>query len=125
MAKSHRYLAVDFARDRLDVALDSIGHQTDVATTWVWEGVVPYLGAADVAATVQVMGARSAAASCVVVNYQAPSARMRTLLAEHGFAVDSDTDLVTVAGELAAPVRQRGSLRTGRVAVATRAQHGY
>jgi len=37
-----------------------------------------------------------------------------------GFASGRDEDLLTIADRLAVPVRQRRTLRTGRVAVATR-----
>jgi hypothetical protein len=45
---------------------------------------------------------------------------MRALLAGHGFIVSHDQDLCTLAEQLRIPVRQRRSLRTGRVAVADR-----
>jgi O-methyltransferase involved in polyketide biosynthesis len=47
-------------------------------------------------------------------------ATMGALLAEHGFAVEQDDDLGTIAGRLDVPVRQRRSLRDGRVAIAIR-----
>jgi methyltransferase (TIGR00027 family) len=153
LARSLRYLPVDFSRDRLDAALAAAGHQQSVPTTWVWEGVVPYLGKADVTATVAILAAQSAPGSCLVVNYQtpAPSAvigrlavrtmsalarqpspwrseprrsswtpnAMRDLLTSHGFTADRDDDLVTLAEQLPIPVRQRRSLRNGRVAIAS------
>jgi methyltransferase (TIGR00027 family) len=73
LAKSVRFMPVDFARDRLDTAVASAGHRPEVATTWVWEGVVPYLSRAEVAATVQAVSGRSAAGSRLVVNYQSPA----------------------------------------------------
>jgi len=42
------------------------------------------------------------------------------LLAEHGFAVEEDDDLLTLAERLGAPATRRRSLANGRVAVATR-----
>ncbi|HSV67880.1 MAG TPA: class I SAM-dependent methyltransferase [Mycobacteriales bacterium] len=154
LAGSVRFVPVDLTRDRLDAALASAGHQPAVATTWVWEGVVPYLRRAEVTATVEVVSDRSAAGSRLVVNYQSPAlsagvgrlaaramtalagrpdplageprrsswtpAAMRELLAGHGFTVVSDEDLLTLAGKLPIPVRQRRSLATGHVAVADR-----
>jgi methyltransferase (TIGR00027 family) len=153
LARSLRYVPVDLTRDRLDVALAAAGHQQAVPTTWVWEGVVPYLSAADVSGTAAVVAARSAPGSCLVLNYQTPAlsavagrltaramtavARrpspwrseprrsswtpngMRGLLARHGYTVARDDDLLTIAEQLHVPVRQRRSLRNGRVATAT------
>jgi methyltransferase (TIGR00027 family) len=70
---SVRFVPVDFTRDRLDVALAAAGHRESVATTWIWEGVVPYLTRAEVEATMRVVSGRSAPGSRLVVNYQAPA----------------------------------------------------
>jgi NhaP-type Na+/H+ or K+/H+ antiporter len=43
------------------------------ATTWIWEGVVPYLSRAEVAATVQAVSDRSAAGGRLIVNDQSPA----------------------------------------------------
>ena len=55
VAQDLRYVPVDFGRDDLDRALASHGHRADVPTTWVWEGVVPYLSRAEVEATMRVV----------------------------------------------------------------------
>jgi len=68
------YVPVSFGRDRLDHALAAAGHRVDQATTWVWEGVVPYLTRAEVAATVRAVAACSASGSRLIVNFQTPSA---------------------------------------------------
>jgi methyltransferase (TIGR00027 family) len=149
-----RFVAVDFGRDDLTAALDRAGHRADLPTTWIWEGVVPYLTRAEVAATVAAVARRSPSGSRLVVNYQAPSLRtdigrllmrvmavtaprarpwrrepwrstwtptsMQDLLDRHGFAVRRDDDLRAVAGALGVTPGQRGSLSTGRVAVADR-----
>jgi methyltransferase (TIGR00027 family) len=154
VAGSLRYVPVDFARDRLDAALAEAGHRPSAPTTWIWEGVVPYLHRPAVAATVAVVGGLSAPGSNLIVNYQSPSVlaaagrivaramnasarrrspwadeprrsawtpqAMRRLLASHGFTVTGDDDLLGLARRLSSPVRHRTSLRTGRVAVATR-----
>jgi len=153
LAGSLQYVPVDFAGDRLGDALAAAGHQPSLPTAWLWEGVVPYLSKADVAATVAVLASRSAPGSCLVVNYQTPapsavvgrlaaramaalarqpspwrseprrsswtSNAMRQLLARHGYAVVRDHDLLTVAELLPVPVRQRRSLRNGRIATAS------
>jgi methyltransferase (TIGR00027 family) len=149
-----RFVPVDFTRDQLDTALASAGHTPGEPTTWIWEGVVPYLRRAEVASTVEAIGRRSAPGSRLVVNYQAPAllavlgrllsramtiparwlnpwanepvrsswtpAAMADLLHRHGFEVQRDDDLLTLAGELPIAVRRRRWLQHGRVAVADR-----
>ena len=143
VARSLRYVPVDFTRDRLDAALAEAGHQPSAPTTWIWEGVVPYLHRP------AVVSALSAPGSNLIVNYQSrsvlaavgrivaramnASARrrspwadeprrsawtpetMRRLLTSHGFTVTSDEDLLGLARR-----HRRISMRTGRIAVATR-----
>jgi methyltransferase (TIGR00027 family) len=72
VAGTLRWVPVDLSRDRLDDALDAAGHHTGTPTTWVWEGVVPYLTEAEVEGTVEALARRSAPGSGLVVNYQAP-----------------------------------------------------
>jgi methyltransferase (TIGR00027 family) len=67
------FVAVDFGRDRLADALAIAGHRADLATTWVWEGVVPYLTEAQVAGTVAAIAACSAPESRLIVNFQVPA----------------------------------------------------
>jgi methyltransferase (TIGR00027 family) len=74
LAQSLSFVPVDFTRDRLDTALAAAGHQADRATTWIWEGVVPYLSRTDVATTLRAIRDRSAPGSRLIINYQAPSA---------------------------------------------------
>ncbi|MET8468448.1 class I SAM-dependent methyltransferase [Streptomyces sp. NPDC006422] len=147
VARSVRFTPVDFAVDDLGAALDAAGHNQDAPTTWLWEGVVPYLTRAEVATTLAALAARTAPGSSLVLNYQAPSAkatagrlltrllgnsvtagepwrslwkphRMAALLADHGFRVTSDNHLLAAAEALGTPTRGRSSLRSGRVAVA-------
>jgi methyltransferase (TIGR00027 family) len=68
-----RFVAVDFGRDRLDAALEEAGHDAGRATTWVWEGVVPYLTRPEVRDTMRVVSMRSAPGSRLVVCYQLPA----------------------------------------------------
>jgi methyltransferase (TIGR00027 family) len=148
------FVAVDLATDALDGALAAAGHDAALPTTWVWEGVVPYLTAEEVRATLAALAARSAPGSVLVVNYQSPSwvatwgrrlsrlfelvpgyesplrsepwrslwtpESMRTLLAEHGWGVRTDEDLLAIAQRIGSPTGHAGSLRNGRVAVAER-----
>jgi methyltransferase (TIGR00027 family) len=152
--ESLRFVSVDFTRDRLDVALAAAGHREPVATTWIWEGVVPYLTRVEVEDTMRVVDSRSAPGSRLIVNYQAPAlvagvgrvmaramartARRRDPLAQeprrsswtptamgdlltgHGFSVGSDRDLLTFAADLGLSVKNRRSVRIGRIAVADR-----
>jgi methyltransferase (TIGR00027 family) len=146
-ARSVQFTPVDFAVDDLGAALDAAGHDPSAPTTWLWEGVVPYLTRNEVRATVAALVARTVPGSALVVNYQAPSARaavgrlltrvlgssitsgepwrslwrpqqMAELLAEFGLGVVSDDNLLALADTLGIPTRGRTSLRSGRVAVA-------
>ncbi|MBO0867334.1 MAG: class I SAM-dependent methyltransferase [Micromonosporaceae bacterium] len=76
LAKSVRFVPVDFARGRLDAALESAGHRADQATVWVWEAVVQYLRNAEVVSTVQALAGRSAPGSRLIVNYASPTLTM-------------------------------------------------
>jgi methyltransferase (TIGR00027 family) len=71
------FVPVDFGRDSLGDALAAAGHRAEAATTWVWEGVVPYLTEAEVAATVAAVAARSAPGSRLIVNFQLPAVSAR------------------------------------------------
>jgi len=66
-------VAVDLAGERLGPSLARAGFDRQAVTTWVWEGVVPYLTAGEVRATVAQIAEQSAPASRLVVNYQAKS----------------------------------------------------
>ncbi|KAF5992914.1 class I SAM-dependent methyltransferase [Streptomyces sp. WAC00263] len=150
VARSVRFTPVDFATDDLGSALEATGHDASVPTTWLWEGVVPYLTHDEVRATVRAVADRSAPGSALVLNYQGPSVKasagrliarvlnssvtasepwrslwkpqkMAVLLAEYGLRVVSDEDLLAIANRLESSMRGRTSLRSGRVAVARRA----
>lgn len=73
VAGALRWAPVDLARDALGPALAAAGHDETAATTWIWEGVVPYLRPAEIIATVRAVAARSAPGSRLIVNYQSPS----------------------------------------------------
>jgi methyltransferase (TIGR00027 family) len=73
MARAVHFVPVDLSVADLDAALAAAGHVHDVASTWIWEGVIPYLTNGEVTATLEVISSRSAPASRLVVNYQAPS----------------------------------------------------
>jgi methyltransferase (TIGR00027 family) len=67
------FVTVDFGRDDLPAALAEAGHDRDRPTTWVWEGVVPYLTREEMTSTLAAIAGCSAPGSRLVVNYQAPS----------------------------------------------------
>jgi methyltransferase (TIGR00027 family) len=67
------FVPVDLTRENLGHALAGTNHNADLATTWVWEGVIPYLTPHQVEATIVGMSARSAPGSVLIVNYQSPS----------------------------------------------------
>ncbi len=71
VARSIRFVPADLTTDSLDAALDAAGHRRTVPTTWVCEGVIPYLVAADVETMMRAVARRSAPGSRLVVNYQA------------------------------------------------------
>ena len=76
-------VAVDLAGERLGPALDRAGLDRRAVTTWVWEGVVPYLTGDEVRATVAQAAELSVPGSRLVVNYQAkslPTALMRGVM---------------------------------------------
>ena len=65
---------VDLATQILSPTLENAGFDRQVVSTWVWEGVVPYLVADDVRAAVAQIAELCAPGSRLVVNYQAKSA---------------------------------------------------
>ncbi|MGA9101494.1 class I SAM-dependent methyltransferase [Aeromicrobium sp.] len=67
------YAPVDFRNDDLPAALADVGHRASEPTTWVWEGVVPYLTREAMTSTLAAVAECSAPGSRLVVNYQAPS----------------------------------------------------
>lgn len=67
------FVPVDFGRDRLGAALAAAGHRAGPATTWIWEGVVPYLTRAQVSATAAALAVCSGPGSRLIVNYQVPT----------------------------------------------------
>jgi methyltransferase (TIGR00027 family) len=66
-------VAVDLEHDPLAPALEATGFDLELETTWVWEGVVPYLTSDAVAETVRHLAELSAPGSILVVNYQSRS----------------------------------------------------
>ncbi|MBO0855990.1 MAG: class I SAM-dependent methyltransferase [Nocardia sp.] len=67
------YVPVEFGRDDPAVELAAAGHRDDIATSWVWEGVLPYLTRPQVDSTLTAVRARSAAGSRVIATYPTPN----------------------------------------------------
>ncbi|HEY7394900.1 MAG TPA: class I SAM-dependent methyltransferase [Gemmatimonadaceae bacterium] len=78
-----RFVPVDFQHDSLDAALSSAGHDATHTTTWVWEGVIMYLSAPAIDATLDVIARRSVRGSRLVVLYHAKAFLLRVV----GFVV--------------------------------------
>ena len=73
VARSVRYVPVEFGRDALAPALATAGYQDAVPTTWVWEGVLPYLSQPEVDGTIDVVAARSKSHSRLIATYPTPN----------------------------------------------------
>lgn len=71
------FVPVDFAEDSLPAALATAGHDDSRPTTWIWEGVVPYLTPPQVTETVTAIAQRSAPASRLIITYPTPNRAYR------------------------------------------------
>jgi methyltransferase (TIGR00027 family) len=71
-AREIRYVGVDFERDDLGERLGASGHDATRPTTWIWEGVTPYLTEDAIDATLGVIRARTAEGSALVMTYGTP-----------------------------------------------------
>src|SRR5581483_2300878 len=69
-ARRVELVPVDLASEPLDGAHSAAGHDPSAPTTWLWEGVVPYLTEGQVQSTLSALTERSAAGSTLVVQYQ-------------------------------------------------------
>ncbi|MGE3456760.1 MAG: class I SAM-dependent methyltransferase [Kofleriaceae bacterium] len=147
-AREVRFVAVDFARDDLEAALGSAGHDATQPTTWVWEGVVMYLERRAIEATLAIIQRRSAAHSRLIVAYIRSTIlqrltgivvrrigepfrsvftrdQMAALQARFGFGVVSDRDVPTIAGSLSAELgRATRAMNHLRIATADRLDRG-
>jgi methyltransferase (TIGR00027 family) len=71
-AQGLRFVSVDFEKDDLLHSLEATGHDASARTTWVWEGVTPYLTPAAIAGTLGIIREQSAPGSVLVMTYYAP-----------------------------------------------------
>jgi methyltransferase (TIGR00027 family) len=89
VARTVGFVAVDLTAGGLGAALRAAGYDPDRPATWVWEGVVPYLTAAEVTRAAAEVAALSAPGSTLVVNYQerAVIGRLTRLLVQGAYAL--------------------------------------
>jgi methyltransferase (TIGR00027 family) len=128
------FVPVDFERDALGSALAAAGHDVRAPTVWLSEGVVMYLSDRALRATLNVLEARSAKGSTLVVQYNTPERRswlvatllrlwsepalglrsaesMASELSAYGFSVKNDSGTVDWARTYGAPARDRQGVR--------------
>jgi methyltransferase (TIGR00027 family) len=68
-AAAVRFVSVAFGRDSLGDGLGAAGFDRAVPTTWIWEGVLPYLTDEQVHVTLTAVGACSAPGSQLIATY--------------------------------------------------------
>ncbi len=85
IAQSLTYVPVDFRHDCLASALAESGHDAALPTTWIWEGVLPYLTDDAVRSTLDIVGRRSAAGSRLIATY--PTSNRLASVGRHLFRV--------------------------------------
>jgi methyltransferase (TIGR00027 family) len=118
-ARRLAFVPVDLGSEPLGVALSEAGHDPSAPTTWLWEGVVPYLTRDQVDTTLGALSERSTAGSALVVQYQDRSAIARIGRRLSAFAARRTGLDDPLADE---PWR---SLWTARAIAALLARHGF
>jgi len=126
-AREVRFVPVDFRSGDLEHALETAGHDPQLPTIWLWEGVVMYLTRDEIEATLRTVQHRSAAGSRLIVVYHQPAlmvlllavivrrlgepirtvltpSQMGELLTRYGFSTRWDRDLPAIGSELSADV---------------------
>lgn len=143
-ARDVRFVGVDFERDDLSTALAGAGHEALARTVWIWEGVIPYLSAPAVEATLGVVRERSPAGSVLAATYVPALARalplralelglrvmgepfhcllstseLHRMLDATGFAVKDDASYAELAERYALPPPRPSIAATERAVVA-------
>jgi methyltransferase (TIGR00027 family) len=147
LAKSLRYVPVDFTRDDLARSLREAGHLATEPSVWVWEGVTMYLPREAVAQTLSVLSAASAPGSRLAVTYMSTPNRplpqglrrlldlslslvgeplganfsrreFAELLQEHGFVVEQDDNSLQWAARFGGNAQLSWPFRQERLALA-------
>jgi methyltransferase (TIGR00027 family) len=72
VAKSLRFVKVDFEREALEPALKAAGFDATRRSVWIWEGVVMYLTDAALSETLRSVAMLSAEGSRLLVQYHEP-----------------------------------------------------
>jgi len=72
LARSLRFVAVDFERERLDDRLLFAGHDPGRRSAWIWEGVIVYLSDAALRTTLHSVAALSPPGSRLLAQYREP-----------------------------------------------------
>jgi len=126
-AREVRFVPVDFRRGDLAHALEAAGHDPQLPTAWLWEGVVMYLDRDEIETTLRIVEHRSAPGSRLIVAYHQPAwmlfllavivrrlgepirtvltpHQMQELLARYGFCTRWDLELPAIASELSAEI---------------------
>jgi methyltransferase (TIGR00027 family) len=136
------FVPIDFERDSLHDALARAGHDANVATCWIWEGVVMYLTHEAMLATLRQLTTRSAKGSVLIINYHTELRRgifglvLRLLgepfktkssptelaadLSAVGFRVEDDSGVADWAARYAIGSVETKAGRSARIAVARR-----
>jgi len=126
-AREVRFVPLDFRHGDLAKALEDAGHNSNLPTAWIWEGVVMYLHRDEIETTLRTVGSRSAPDSRLIVAYHQPALmlfllavivrrlgepirtvltpnQMRKLLARYGFLTRWDRDLPSIGSALSAEI---------------------
>ena len=143
-AREVRFVPLDFKRGGLAQALEAAGHDPDLPTAWLWEGVVMYLNRDEIEAILRVVEGRSAPGSRLIVAYHQPAwmlvvlalivrrlgepirtvltpQQMRELLARYGFCIRWDRELPAIGSELSTEIgRATRLMRHLRIVTADR-----
>ncbi len=72
VAREVRFVSIDFEHESLHEKLALVGHDPELETVWIWEGVTPYLAPDATSSTLDVIGRRSAFNSTLIVSYVTP-----------------------------------------------------
>ena len=143
-AREVRFVPLDFKSGGLAQVLEAAGHDPDLPTAWLWEGVVMYLNRDEIEAILRVVEGRSAPGSRLIVAYHQPAwmllvlalivrrlgepirtvltpQQMRELLARYGFCIRWDRELPAIGSELSTEIgRATRLMRHLRIVTADR-----
>jgi methyltransferase (TIGR00027 family) len=97
------FVPVDFTVDDLSRALRDAGHDPNVPTVWVWEGVIMYLDDAALRSTLAAIRASSAPDSTLIAHYHEPEATQASRSLRNA--------LFQLLGEPQSGVRSRSAMR--------------